>query len=83
MSGARDKTLVDLLRAVTNHITGGVPTHPKTRELHGALTQLATPQGILSVTSMNQLVHNRTFSVIPGDICVLFHNIYPLLEEMN
>jgi hypothetical protein len=51
--------------------------------LHGAMTEIAKTEGILSVTSMNQLVHNTTFSVTTGDVCTTFGNIYPLLEAMN
>ena len=50
---------------------------------HGAITELARPEGILSVTSLNQLVHNPSFSITEGDICTLFGNIYPLLEAIN
>ena len=51
--------------------------------LHGAMTELGRPEGILSVTSMNQLVHNPNFSVTTKDVSILFGNIYPLLEAMN
>jgi hypothetical protein len=51
--------------------------------LHGAMAELGRSDGLLSVKSMNQLVHNPAFSVIPKDICTLFGNIYPLLEAMN
>lgn len=51
--------------------------------LHGAMAELARPEGFLSVTSMNQLVHNARFTVTPTDVCVLFGNIFPLLECMN
>jgi hypothetical protein len=47
------------------------------------MTELAKTDGLLSVTSLNQLVHNPTFSVNPGDISVMFFNIFPLLSEMN
>jgi len=53
------------------------------KTLHGAMTEIGKSDGILSVTSMNQLVHNPSFSVLSGDICTLFGNIYPLLEAMN
>ena len=78
-----DRSLVDVLRDVTAHlISNGIEKSMKKR-LHGAMTEIAKPDGILSVTSMNQLVHNPSFSIISSDICVLFGNIFPLLEEMN
>ena len=55
----------------------------KMKALHGALTELNKSAGILSVTSFNQLIHNPKFSIQSTDICILFHNIFPLLEEMN
>lgn len=79
----KDKILVNILRDITNYITQNGANKEKTKELHGALTELAKKDGLLSVTSMNQLVHNPNFSVSPSDICLLFHNVFPLLEEMN
>lgn len=82
-TNGQEKPLVDVLRLVTNHLTKNKTDKSMVKVLHGALTELAKPDGILSVTSMNQLVHSSTFSVIPSDICLLFGNIYPLLEAMN
>lgn len=82
-SGGRDKKLVEILRSATNHITQNDPKSPMVKVLHGAMAEMAKPNGMLSVTSMNQLVHNPKFSVIPKDVAVLFGNIYPLLEAMN
>lgn len=79
----KDKSLADLLKDCKNHITGGSNSSPMGKVLHGAQTELARKDGILSVTSMNQLVHSPTFSVQPPDISTLFGNIYPLLEAMN
>lgn len=79
----RDKKLVDVLREVTNDLTNNNNNLPMVKVLHGAMTEISKPEGILSVTSMNQLVHNQNFSVQPSDICILFGNIYPLLEAMN
>ena len=78
-----DRHLVDVLRDITNHLTQNGKDQQLKKALHGALTQLAKPEGILSVTSMNQLVHNPKFSIKESDICVLFHNIFPLMEAMN
>ena len=79
----RDRTLVDILRDITKHLTKNKADKERTKQLHGAMTELARPEGLLSVTSMNQLVHNPKFSVTTGDVCQLFGNIFPLLEAMN
>ncbi len=79
----REKILVDILKDIVGFISNNGADHAKTKELHGAVTELSKQDGLLSVTSMNQLIHNPNFSVTTGDICILFHNIFPLLEEMN
>jgi hypothetical protein len=53
-----DKKLVDLLRDITNHLTQSGANKAMQKLLHGPMTELAKPEGILSVTSLNQLVHN-------------------------
>lgn len=78
-----DKTLADLLREIVKHLTNNGVDKAKVKVLHGPLTELAKKDGLLSVTSMNQLVHHPSFSVSPPDICILFGNVFPLLEEMN
>jgi hypothetical protein len=78
-----DKSLEDLLREIVNHSTSNGADRAKVRALHGPMTELAKKDGLLSVTSMNQLVHHPSFSVSPPDICVLFGNVFPLLDEMN
>jgi hypothetical protein len=78
-----DKEMSNLLRDIVNFMTLDKKDREKTKLLHGALTELAKKDGILSFTSLNQLVHNTNFSIQPTDICILFHNIFPLLEEMN
>ena len=72
-----------VLRDITNHLTKNKADKERTKQLHGAMTELARPEGLLSVTSMNQLVHSPKFSVTTGDVCQLFGNIFPLLEAMN
>lgn len=79
----QDKNLVEVLREVTKHMTGNKSDKEKVKALHGAMTELGKSEGILSVTSMNQLVHHPRFSVAPTDIAILFGNIFPLLEAMN
>ena len=80
----KDRPLAELLDLVSQHILAQSPQdNHKKKLLHGALAVLSHNDSLLSVTSMNQLVHNPNFSVTPGDIAVLFHNIFPLLEAMN
>jgi hypothetical protein len=78
-----DRKLVDVLRDITGHLTGNNQDQEAQKRLHGALTEIAKPEGILSVTSMNQLVHNPKFAHQPSDIAILFGNVFPLLEAMN
>ncbi len=83
-SGGKEKTLLDLLRDASNHLTTGKPQmDPLVKRLHGGLQELANPHGFLSITSLNQLVHNPMFSAKSGDICVVFHNVFPFLEEIT
>lgn len=79
--GTQKKTLLELLKDVAKHLKTAKPAIEK--QLHGAIQDMSQPDRILSVTSMNQLVHNPSFSVITGDVCVVFGNIFPLLEHMN
>lgn len=53
------------------------------RKLHGAMVELGKKDGVLSVKSFNQLIHNPRFSITESDICIYFSNVLPLLEEMN
>lgn len=79
----QDKSLENLLSEIVNHLTKGKTDNSMTRLLHGPITELGRPDGILSVTSMNQLVHNPRFAITAGDISTMFGNIFPLLEAMN
>lgn len=80
---AQNKTLAELLKEIVDHLTSNGKNKGMEKELHGALTEITKSEGILSVTSMNQLVHGPTFSIPAGDICTIFGNIFPLLEAMN
>ena len=79
----RDKQLASLLGEITKHLTNNNKDTAKVKLLHGSLIELTKTDGILSVTSMNQLVHNPKFSTTATDICNVFNNIFPLLEAMN
>lgn len=82
-SNGEDKTLAVALKEITSHLTKNNQDPAMVKVLHGAMTELARSDGLLSVTSMNQLVHNPTFSVTATDIATLFGNVFPLLEAMN
>jgi hypothetical protein len=79
----RDRPLVDVLRDIVSHMTNGGKDKAKARELHGPITELAKPHSPLSVTSMNQVIHHRSFVVDAAHISTYFSNVFPLLEEMN
>lgn len=76
-------TLQQLLSSITKDLTSNGKNPGMLKILHGANTELSKPTGLLSVTSMNQLIHNPSFSIAPHDIFTLFNNVYPLLEAMN
>ncbi|MDP1858119.1 MAG: hypothetical protein Q8K82_05595 [Gemmatimonadaceae bacterium] len=82
-TNGREKALGDLLRDITKHLTGNNADKAKVKTLHGAMAELGKNDGLLSVTSLNQLVHSPYFSVAPDDVARLFANVFPLLEEMN
>lgn len=80
----KEKSLEKLLRDIYKHMTHGLkPTDPVVKELHGASTELSTPNGLLSITTMNQLVHNKTFTLTATDIATKFSNVFPFLAAMN
>lgn len=78
-----EKTLLELLRGITKHLTNNKKDIAKVKELHGAMAELANSEGLLSVTSMNQLVHNPNFLVSGPEISKLFWRVFPLLDAMN
>lgn len=81
--GNQNKTLVELLRDAYDHLTENGKNQGMQKELHGALAEISKSEGMLSATSMNQLVHGTTFSIPPSDICSIFGNVFPLLEAIN
>lgn len=82
-SVTQDKTLAELLAQAKNHLTTNNTDQARLRILHGAITELTKTDGLLSVTSLNQLVHSPTFYISPNDFCILFGNVFPLLTLMN
>ncbi|MGH7242363.1 MAG: hypothetical protein ACREJD_02975 [Phycisphaerales bacterium] len=82
----QDRQLADVLRDIVKHLVDSAPQAEQKQVkklLHGAMTDLAHANRLLSVTSMNQLIHNPSFSITGSDICVMSHNVFPLLEAMN
>ena len=78
-----DKQLSEILRDIVAHLSQNGKDIQMVKVLHGAVTEIEKKSGILSVTSMNHLVHNSSFTIIPSDIPPIFSNIFPLLEQMN
>jgi hypothetical protein len=86
--GGNEKSLLEMLRAVHDHLVTdptarGRKNTALVRKFHGAMTELGNPTSVLSITSMNSLVHHLSFSVSSDNACVAFGNIYPLMEAMN
>jgi hypothetical protein len=79
-----DNKLIDVMKDARKHIIANSEV-PKLieQQLHGAITELSKPEGLLSVTSLNQLVHNANFSTNGQNIASIFGNVYPLLEQLN
>jgi hypothetical protein len=79
-----DKKLVDILKESRKHLVANAEV-PKVTEqlLHGAITELTKPEGLLSVTSLNNLVHNPNFSTSGENIASIFSNVFPLLKLLN
>ncbi|CAN5681245.1 hypothetical protein BH10PSE18_BH10PSE18_40720 [soil metagenome] len=78
-----DKQLAEILREILNHLTQNKSDRQMLKLLHGPATEIQRQDGILSITSMNQLVHNPSFTIAYADIPTLFSNVFPLLEQMN
>jgi hypothetical protein len=78
-----ERKLVEVLRDITKHLTNNNKDKVMVRALHGAMTDLGNPAGLLSVTSMNQLIHHPRFTVDGRAVSTVFANIFPLLEAIN
>ncbi|MCW5795341.1 MAG: hypothetical protein KIS97_13490 [Nitrospira sp.] len=78
-----ERKLADILTDICDYLVGTPANQQLKKTLHGARVDLGTHTSILSVTSMNQLIHNPHFSITEHSICVSFGNIFPLLQEMN
>lgn len=82
-ASGEERKLAEVLRDITKHLTSNNKDKVMVRALHGAMTDLGNPNGLLSVTSMNQLVHHPKFVVDGRSVSTVFANIFPLLEAMN
>jgi len=79
----KDLTLAQLLAKVIEDLIKKNTDSKYSKLLIGAKTEITKPDGILSITAMNQLVHNPIYSITVPEICVFFNKIFPLLQEMN
>lgn len=79
----RPKLLKNLLGEVVDYLVAKFPDKDMAKILHGAKNEIQNEERLLSVTTMNNLVHNPNFSIAPRDVCVVFHRILPLLIAMN
>ena len=79
----KPKKLGALLRAISKHFVDNSSEENDNKLVHGAGVELSNPTSVLSVTSMNNLVHSATFSTKAADISLVFHRIFPLLKVMN
>lgn len=78
-----DVQLAVLLKAIVEHLHKNKQDKAMLKLLHGPIVELASHDGLLSVTSMNQLVHNPKFSLKVSEISIVFNRVFPLLEKMN
>lgn len=78
-----DKKLAKLLKEIVNHLTANNQDTAKVKLLQGASTELANPTSILSITSLNQLVHSPHYVVSGSNVCLTFKNVFPLLAATN
>lgn len=86
-TNGKDKSLTELLKDVIKHLVDSQPSSEAKQamrnRLHGASTELARRDSLLSITSLNQVVHNDSFSITATDISSRFGNVLPALEELN
>lgn len=78
-----DRKLVEILKDIANQLIGTDKKGPIARELMPAIKELTREDGLLSVTAMNQLIHSKVFHTKTEDVCLTFHQIFPLLDHMT
>jgi hypothetical protein len=81
-SNGNDKKLAKLLGEIHAHMISNSTDKIKVKHLNGAKTEISKPDGILSVTSLNQLIHNQNSCIGATDIAIAFNKILPLLTEL-
>jgi hypothetical protein len=81
MDGSSERPLRKLLGDIANHLMQGNPEVQKA--IKPAFVELSNSKGILSVDSLNQLVHHPHHSITTPELCVVFHRVFPLLQAMN
>lgn len=77
------KNLKQILSKAKERIVSESSNQQMIKKLHGAITELSKAESILSVNSLNQLVHNSAFSIQSRDICETFSNIFPFIQALN
>lgn len=84
-SDGQNRDLADILTDIKDHlIKNSGAAKVKAKELHGATTELGKgSRSVVSITSLNQLVHNPKFTIAASDLPVAVANVFPLLEAMN
>jgi hypothetical protein len=87
-ASGEDRQLLDVLRDIYSHLTfdpanPAKPDKAKVRALHGAMQELGDADGPFSITSLNQLIHHKTFALTEKHICTVFTNVFPMLAAMN
>lgn len=83
MDGNKERPLKKLLGEVVNHLTQNGANKEIAKAVGPALSELGKKDGILSVESLNQLVHNPSHTITEPEICSTFHKVFPLLQAMN
>lgn len=82
-----DRFLLDIIKDVHKHLITDHATGKKNSQmekaLHGAFSEICKPESITSVTSLNQLIHNKSYTVDASHVCTIFSTVFPFLEEMN
>src|SRR5262249_12791417 len=77
-ASGEERKLAEVLRDITRHLTRNNKDKVMVKALHGAMADLGNPTSLLSVTSMNQLIHNPKFVVDGKSVSTVFANVFPL-----
>jgi hypothetical protein len=80
---AKDKSLAELLDDEGKRILSTTTDKVTISEIKTAISEIKNPHSVLSISTMNALVHSSTFTITPAHIIAGFHKIFPLLVELN